>query len=117
MVSANGYKLLKYIQSSVFLEDEKEKRSEAASDKSIKKFVSDLGLDANLLSDLVKSGCVYPIDAKSLGYRITDIGRVEIEAVESAARENRRAEATMIIAVVALISSVADIILRLFGVL
>lgn len=117
MVSANGYKLLKFIQSSVFLEDEKEKRSEAASDKNIKKFVSDLGLDAYLLSELKSSGCVYPIGADSRGYRITDIGRVEIEAVESAARENRRAEATMVIAVVALISSVADIILRLFGVL
>ena len=117
MVSANGYKLLKYIQSSVFLEDEKEKRSEAASDKNIKKFVSDLGLDACLLSELKSSGCVYPIGADSRGYRITDIGRVEIEAVESAARENRRAEATMIIAIVALVSSVADIILRLFGVL
>ena len=43
MVSANGYKLLKYIQSSVFLEDKEEKRSEAANTEIAKKFVSDLG--------------------------------------------------------------------------
>lgn len=117
MVSANGYKLLKYIQSSAFLEDKEEKRSEAANTEIAKKFVSDLGLDSSLLSDLVKSDCVVYFGADNRGCRITDIGRFEIEAVESAARENRRAETTMVIAVVALVSSVADIILRLFGVL
>ncbi len=67
MVSANGYKLLKYIQSSVFLEVEKEKRSEAASTENAKKFVSDLGLDSSLLSDLVKSGCVVYFGADDRG--------------------------------------------------
>ena len=117
MISESAYELLKYIETQQYTIKDDCFRQTAAY-KDVAEQASKLDAGSRLIADLWDSGCVMPIGATNKykhtadALRLTDVGRAD-----SGRRDDKRASATLAIAIAALLASVADIVLRVVGIL
>ena len=135
MISESAYELLKYIETQQYTIKDDCFRQTAAY-KDVAEQASKLDAGSRLIADLWDSGCIMPIGAANEykhtaeALRLADVGRAEISSaarqmalgnyavqVDSSRRDDKRASATLAIAIAALLASVADIVLRVVGIL
>nr|DAO25198.1 MAG TPA: hypothetical protein [Caudoviricetes sp.] len=122
MISESAYELLKYIETQQYTIKDDCFRQTAAY-KDVAEQASKLDAGSRLIADLWDSGCIMPIGAANEykhtaeALRLADVGRAEMEQVDSSRRDDKRASATLAIAIAALLASVADIVLRVVGIL
>ena len=98
MVSAKGYKLLKFIQSHSFTGEDKTPYPEAADGSDIDSYIRELKCAKSLKGDLADRGCICLVSKCYSGYRLTECGRGEIEQYRRRWWEGFRSWAAIIIA-------------------
>ena len=98
MVSAKGYKLLKFIQSHSFTGEDKTPYPEAADGSDIDSYIRELKCVKSLKGDLADRGCICLVSKCYSAYRLTECGRGEIEQYRRRWHEGIRSWLAVIIA-------------------